>query len=390
MPTLPENDGIRSFSRFEPGGLLHPVPQALRVGAGGAGELAPERLRRRGDAQVGGGAGRQARGEVGGRHQRLEGGDELVAGQVPELREHAHLNQLAVLRLVVDREGGDAQLVGEPRVRVRIRRARVEDGVPRADVAARGGEPFVAVQSLLRIGGHHARQRKRRIGAAGEPEVEIARALQHAHLLARGVLAEQDGGAVPELPVAKLEGAASVRAHGARRREQPPGGGEGLGIVVGPDGEDEGLGILRHGEEGDSLVGIEAVGIGCLGVEHVEPRPLADRGGHLVEEGAERELRGHVAVHGEPFPRRGHHQRGADLRRHRHLHGAAQDGDVGAGGAGLAVLVLDGLHHRIDAGAREDVVHRRPLLVGRAVAEGPGDLRTLRHLLRVAETHHET
>ena len=133
--------------QIEPGGLLHPVPQALRVGAGGAGELAPERLRRRGDAQVGGGAGRQARGEVGGRHQRLEGGHELVAGQVPELREHAHLHQL------------DFGLVHHPKAesparrraacRPRHRRARVEDASPVVPMCGSRGKS-VSTRGLCR------------------------------------------------------------------------------------------------------------------------------------------------------------------------------------------------------------------------------------------------
>src|SRR5207248_9441296 len=116
--------------------------------------LAAERLRGGREARVGSGGSGQRRGGIGRGQQRLEGGHQLVSGEVLELREHLDLEKLAILRLVVDGEGRGAQLVREAPVagRAAVRGARVEDGVAASDVPDRrreswfGGEPFVGRQ----------------------------------------------------------------------------------------------------------------------------------------------------------------------------------------------------------------------------------------------------
>ena len=77
--------GDQVLFQVEPGALLNAIAQAGRVGSGGARDLAPERVGRGRDAQVGRGAGGQLAGQVGRIAQRLEGGDERVAGQVSQL-----------------------------------------------------------------------------------------------------------------------------------------------------------------------------------------------------------------------------------------------------------------------------------------------------------------
>src|SRR5439155_26574771 len=91
--------------QIEAGGLLDSIPQADRVGAGGAGQLAPERLRGGRDARVGSGVSGQPRGEIGRGQQRLEGGHQLVSGEVLALREQLYLEKFAILLLVVDGKG---------------------------------------------------------------------------------------------------------------------------------------------------------------------------------------------------------------------------------------------------------------------------------------------
>src|SRR5439155_9844375 len=227
-------------------------------------------------------------------------------------------------------------------------------------------------------------EREQRIAADRGADVEVAVTLDDRDLVAGGALAEHDRGPVGQFRVAELEGAGAETTDAARTREQPARGGEGLRVVERADGEDERFRVLRNGEEAGALVGVEAVRFGRLGIEGVETGGVADRAGDLVEEGAERELAGDLAVQRNLLPRRRQHQGGADVAWDGHGHRAARCDDVRAGGPRRGVLVADGFDDGADARPRKRVgdLHAGGL---RAVAEVPDDLAAFGDCFPLAE-----
>ena len=364
-------------------GVGDAIAHPCRVRAGGARQLAPERSGRRGNAQVGGGAGRELCGQIRRGPRRSEGCLERVAGQVAELGPEAELQQLG---LIDERKGGGAQLVGIAGVRRSgACRAGEEDGVAAADLAGRAYERLVRGEAL--VGGEpgDGPEREQGIGDARRAHVEVTEPQDHAELVACGVLTEQHRRPVRQLLLDDLERARRRPSPGVLGAEQAPRDLQRLRVVGSAHREQQRLGILRQREEGHAFVGIEAVGGDRARIERVEARRIADRAGHLVEERAQRQLAGHFAVHAHLLPRPIHHQRGADVSGDRHRHRAAQHHHVGPGRARLPVLVLDRLHDGEHAGAGKGVVHLRSGLGRRAVAEVPDDLGPLGKLLDLAE-----
>src|SRR5205823_6564430 len=128
-----------------------------------------------------------------------------------------------------------------------------------------------------------------------QPQVQVAIALDHRDLLASATSAEQHGDATLHPRVGELEWSTGEAAF-HRAGKEPLHRGQRFAIVARAHGRDERLGILRHGEEGEPLVGIESVLERGARIERVESEGLRELARRLVEYVREPELRGRGTV----------------------------------------------------------------------------------------------
>src|SRR5205814_2279948 len=200
-------------------------------------------------------------------------------GEVLELREHPHLDQLAVLRFFQDGERGRAQLARKAAAagRAAIAFPRIEHGIARSDVPDRGEKSGIGGEALARRNRRGAGQRAGRISRASKAQVEISLALQERDRLAGGIATYQNGSPIRQRRVPQLEGAAPVASQGPGGTEKLPRCSQRLLLVGAADREHQRLGVLWNGEERDAFLRVESVCFRGARVEYVESRASAER-----------------------------------------------------------------------------------------------------------------